>query len=201
MATSDLHWTELDHLLQVAGSERFLAQQVEVLRSERGWSQQQLADRTTGSGSTVALTQSAISRLERPPKNTPVRGVRVDEALALARAFEVPLSRLLLPPEAFEEAMALAALREGPEVGEQFRRARFEYQVLVSRARLLLTQGDWQAKLEEQLRDVTEKEQVVRGNELKASLRRRREFLTDVLQGVDIMSLQATQASAGEEAP
>ena len=60
-------------------------QRVKKLRDERGWTQQELADR-------AGLTNDTISNYERGKRGAlpPLRTVQ-----AIARAFEVPLSDLL----------------------------------------------------------------------------------------------------------
>lgn len=75
-------------------SEAALAEWVKAERVRRGWSQETLAKKVEailGGG----FPQSAVSKIE---KQRGRRSITVDEAIALAQVFEVPLAKLLLPP-------------------------------------------------------------------------------------------------------
>ncbi len=69
---------------------KVLAGEVARLRRARGWSTERLSDRLRELG--VLLHPTAITKLEKGD-----RGVSLDEAFALAAAFEVPLSLMALP--------------------------------------------------------------------------------------------------------
>lgn len=82
-----------------------LGARIKELRTERGWKQQELAER-------VGATQSAISQIESGDKQPSFDLIR-----ALCRAFEIPVWSLLgeAPPELRpEEAAHFRALRELP---------------------------------------------------------------------------------------
>lgn len=72
---------------------RIDAQRLRDLRTERGWSQAELARRS-------AVGQARISELENPGR------VRDDHARALAEALGVPVDRLLVDED---EPMAVAS--------------------------------------------------------------------------------------------
>jgi len=80
------------------GSEDGLARRVEHERMRRNWSPAGLARLVTKAG--APMNQSAIWKIEN---GTPRRKITVDEALAFAAVFEVPLEELLLPVELVEE--------------------------------------------------------------------------------------------------
>ncbi|KNB51915.1 helix-turn-helix transcriptional regulator [Streptomyces caatingaensis] len=74
-------------------SEGNIAARVALEREVRGWSTTELAERVTKAG--VKLNQTAVWRIEN---GTPRRRINVDEALAFARVFELPLEELMSPP-------------------------------------------------------------------------------------------------------
>lgn len=76
-------------------SEANLARRVEYERKRRGWSQERLAALMAKAG--VPVHQSAISKIER---TTDRRAIAVDEALAFARVFEIPVLEMLQPVSA-----------------------------------------------------------------------------------------------------
>lgn len=76
-------------------SEANFARRVEYERKRRGWSQERLAARMAKAG--VPVHQSAISKIER---TTDRRAISVDEALAFASVFGVPVLEMLQPVEA-----------------------------------------------------------------------------------------------------
>lgn len=76
-------------------SEANLARRVEYERKRRGWSQERLAALMAKAG--VPVHQSAISKIER---TTDRRAIAVDEALAFARVFEIPVLEMLQPVKA-----------------------------------------------------------------------------------------------------
>jgi len=80
------------------GSEDSLARRVEHERLLRNWSPAGLARLVTKAG--APMNQSAIWKIEN---GNPRRKITVDEALAFAAVFEVPLEELLLPVELAEE--------------------------------------------------------------------------------------------------
>ncbi|MET8720033.1 helix-turn-helix domain-containing protein [Streptomyces misionensis] len=74
-------------------SEGNIAARVALEREVRGWSTIELADRVSKAG--VKMNQTAVWRIEN---GTPRRRINVDEALAFARVFELPLEELMSPP-------------------------------------------------------------------------------------------------------
>jgi len=91
-------------------SEANLARRVEYERRRRGWSQERLATQMVRAG--VPVHQSAISKIER---TTDRRAITVDEALAFARVFDLPVVEMLKPVEA---AMSEEVARLFAELGE-----------------------------------------------------------------------------------
>ena len=74
-------------------SEGNVAARVALEREVRGWSTTELAERVTRAG--VKMNQTAVWRIEN---GTPRRRINLDEALAFARVFELPLEELMSPP-------------------------------------------------------------------------------------------------------
>ena len=75
-------------------SEGNIAARVALEREVRGWSTIELADRVSKAG--VKMNQTAVWRIEN---GTPRRRINVDEALAFARVFELPLEELMSPSD------------------------------------------------------------------------------------------------------
>lgn len=75
-------------------SEQALARRIAHERERRGWSYDGLASRMTKAG--CAIQSSAIYKIE---KSDPPRRITVDELVAFAEVFAVPVQNLLLPPE------------------------------------------------------------------------------------------------------
>jgi transcriptional regulator with XRE-family HTH domain len=75
-------------------SEHALARRIANERERRGWSYDGLASRMTKAG--CAIQSSAIYKIE---KSDPPRRITVDELVAFAEVFAVPVQDLLLPPE------------------------------------------------------------------------------------------------------
>ncbi|MEV0316666.1 helix-turn-helix domain-containing protein [Nonomuraea fuscirosea] len=81
-------------------SEENVALRISWEMRRRGWSQERMAHELTKAG--CATHQSAISKIVNPKPDGSRRLISVDEAIALARVFEIPLEELPLPPEAAE---------------------------------------------------------------------------------------------------
>lgn len=75
-------------------AEDHLAQRIELERTLRGWSYEGLAKRVTDAG--CPISPSAIHKIE---KANPRRRITVDEAIAYAEVFEIPVNDLLVPPK------------------------------------------------------------------------------------------------------
>lgn len=89
-------------------AERRFGARVRQARTERGWSQRELAADLAAKG--IKLDPSAITRLEKGQ-----RPIRLDEAATLAEIFGIPLEEMIKPPtgiiaEAANIATQLAAL-------------------------------------------------------------------------------------------
>ena len=78
-----------------------LARRIAAERDARGWTNDGLAKRMTDVG--CAMTGSAIFKIE---KGEPRRRIVVDELVAFASVFGVPISELLVPPEVVADAEA-----------------------------------------------------------------------------------------------
>jgi len=76
-------------------AEDHLAKRIAAEREARGWTNEGLAKRMSDSG--CPMTGSAIFKIE---KAEPRRRIVVDELVAFAKVFELPLDELLLAPEA-----------------------------------------------------------------------------------------------------
>lgn len=75
--------------------EENIAGHIEYEMKLRGWSQERLAHRMRLIG--YPVHQSAISKILNP-QNGQRRKISVDEAIAFARVFDIPLDKLLLEP-------------------------------------------------------------------------------------------------------
>ena len=95
-------------------AEAHLAQRIAAERDARGWTNDGLAKRMTEAG--CPMVGSAIFKIE---KADPPRRIVVDELVAFAKVFEVPLEHLLLPPEvaASQELTRLVLVLEHDDRG------------------------------------------------------------------------------------
>lgn len=75
-------------------AEEHLARRIAAERDRRGMTNDGLAERMTRAG--CPMTGSAIFKIE---KGEPRRRIVVDELVAFARVFDVPVTELLVPPE------------------------------------------------------------------------------------------------------
>ncbi|MGK5448045.1 helix-turn-helix transcriptional regulator [Streptomyces radiopugnans] len=97
-------------------SEGNVAARVALEREVRGWSTTELAERVTKAG--VKMSQTAVWRIEN---GKPRRRINLDEALAFARVFELPLEELMSPPL---EGLDVNSRRLVQEAVEAFYQAR-----------------------------------------------------------------------------
>ncbi|MFC5832782.1 helix-turn-helix domain-containing protein [Nonomuraea insulae] len=81
-------------------SENNVALRVAWEMRRRGWSQERMAQELTNVG--CPTHQSAISKIINAKVDGSRRTISVDEAIAMARVFGVPLAELPLPPESGE---------------------------------------------------------------------------------------------------
>lgn len=96
--------TEVDAVLAF---EQEVGRRIAVLRKDRGWSQDEMADRIQAAGGRK-MDRSALSRLESG------RPIRLAEAASIARAFDVPLGVLVGEPadhSDMEQARLISELR------------------------------------------------------------------------------------------
>lgn len=91
-------------------AEEGLARRISAERERRGWSPAGLASRMTKAG--CPMTQSGIWKIENPdPKTGRRRRITFDEAVTLARVFEMPIEELALPPEVVKSEEAAGHVR------------------------------------------------------------------------------------------
>ena len=110
---NEISWKEGHSLIANLGSEDWLAQRIEAERKSRGWSQAELSKQLGAIG--YPLHQSAISKIERPPKADGRRAITINEAIGFARVFDIPLGELLLPPDSVSYIEFAKSLSDGPE--------------------------------------------------------------------------------------
>lgn len=106
-------WSEGNKLVTELGSEDYLAARITAERESRGWSQSELA-RQLQQRVGASIHQTAISKIEKPRNGR--RAITVDEAIAFAKVFDIPLGELLLPPESMRHISIARGLAEGPDL-------------------------------------------------------------------------------------
>lgn len=148
MPGEPLSWHEGNSLVQSVGREQWAAQRIKTERERRGWSQSELARRLEGIG--PHLPQTAISKIERESDR---RAITVDEAIAFATVFEIPLGELLLPPESVQHVETLRGLGDGRTVLRKLEEAKAEYEFLVEKLAERLVSPEWKASLIETVTD------------------------------------------------
>lgn len=121
-------WEEGNTLLAEFGAEQILAERITSERQARGWSQSELARQLKALGY-EAIGQTVISRIERPGEER--RAIRVDEAIAFARVFDLPLGDLMLPTWSRRHLNFVRRLRQAPELLNQIEDLWQEYQKTV----------------------------------------------------------------------
>lgn len=98
-------------------AEENIAARIEWEMRRRGWSQERLAKEMTDAG--CPMHQSAISKIIKPGKGVKRRAITVNEAVAFARVFEVPLDELQLPLEVAQSQQAHLLIHEIDELSNQ----------------------------------------------------------------------------------
>jgi transcriptional regulator with XRE-family HTH domain len=85
-------------------AEEHLAHRIKLEREKRGWTYEGLAQRMTDVG--CPINQSALYKVEQAQ---PRRRITVDELVALARVFDIPVQDLLTDPKllAFQQVIPL----------------------------------------------------------------------------------------------
>lgn len=123
----ELTWSEGSRLVHEMGSENYLAARITQERERRGWSQSELARRLQATGANVH--QTAISKIEKAA--TERRAISVDEAIAFAKVFQIPLDELLLPPAAVSNLDFSRAVDAGREYLRELEKATRKYEAHV----------------------------------------------------------------------
>lgn len=100
------------------GSERILAQRVATERAARDWTYDTLARRMTEVG--CSIQASALYKIE---KGDPPRRVTVDELVALANVFAVPMDELLVPVGLVRDRRARALVSDWIDAREELANA------------------------------------------------------------------------------
>lgn len=103
-------------------SEENVALRIAWEMRRRGWSQERMAQELTNAG--CPTHQSAISKIINPRPDGSRRAITVDEAIALARVFDIPLEELPLPLDDAEgrdlHDLTHTVIREGRNAAEQY---------------------------------------------------------------------------------
>lgn len=134
-------------------AEEHLARRIELERTRRGWSYEGLAKRVTDAG--CPIQPSAIHKIE---KGSPRRRITVDEAIAYALVFEIPVDNLLVPPNVaskteFRETWS--RLRETSQARlEAQNRHRAEDDTYASQVEMLMNRLGELAQLDPDVRDI-----------------------------------------------
>ena len=87
--------------------EEYLAQNIAMIREEKGWSYEGLARRLTDVG--YPMHPSALHKIE---KLRPRRRITVNELVAFSAVFQVPIEDLLVDPSVRMDAAAKAAIED-----------------------------------------------------------------------------------------
>lgn len=113
----------------------------------RGWSQDRMAQELTNAG--CPTHQSAISKIVNSKPDGSRRAISVDEAIAMAQVFGIPLEELPLPPEGAEgrdlHSLSRTVTQEGRDAQQQYAR----FILAWARLRHRLSQQDNHAVYEE----------------------------------------------------
>jgi transcriptional regulator with XRE-family HTH domain len=114
-------------------AEEHLAQRIELERKLRGWTHEGLAKRVTDAG--CPIQPSAVYKIER---GDPRRRITVDEAIAYAAVFDIPVGDLFVSPQVvakseFREAWERLRKRESMwlDAQERHREENEDYRVSV----------------------------------------------------------------------
>jgi len=115
------------------------AQRLTQEREHRGWSQEKLARELDKIG--YSLPQSSISKIENPPHGSPRRTITVDDAVALATVFDLPLLEFLAPPGRYN-VRVLDDLASGADHARQLHEQQQLYDALVGRVASEIVEGN-----------------------------------------------------------
>lgn len=141
-------WTDLEEALTSLASEDYIARRLESLRGQAGLSQEQLAKRLETFG--VQMPQSSISKIETPMRTGrgKRRDITVDEALALAKALNVSLTRLLLPDDALTDLQLHRIIEDGFRLWRDLGTAQTQYESAVDQlVQAARTRPVWRQRL------------------------------------------------------
>jgi len=146
------HWDDVSRLVRDVGREDHVAQRMQLERAARGWSQSELARQLAAIGYSW-LDQPAISAIESPRAGASKRrSVRVDEALALSRVFDIPLAELLVPEDALEDIVVRRDFARGSEEYRTFQHTLGMYAAFLDRlAGQMTEQPRWDAEIDHEL--------------------------------------------------
>jgi transcriptional regulator with XRE-family HTH domain len=114
MARDPFTWSEGNNLINALGREDHLAARITLERKNKGWTQSQLARELAKIEGAPPIHQTAISKIENPRNGR--RAISVDEAIAFARVFDIPLGELVLPPESVRHASIMRGLADGQDL-------------------------------------------------------------------------------------
>jgi transcriptional regulator with XRE-family HTH domain len=177
MTKDPFSWSEGSRLIGEVGREDHLAARITSERQARGWSQETLAREMTKAG--CPIPQSAISKIENPAVGGR-RAITVDEAIAFAKLFDIPLGELLLPQEALATVSTLRDLADGPSLLSGMLGAQQRYADLVRRlATATANDGYWAGQLADEMEDAIRQTQS-QGRDLRDSVRVT--FLREVIE-------------------
>jgi transcriptional regulator with XRE-family HTH domain len=121
---ADLTWRDGNEIVASTGGEKWLRERIVTERKSLKWSQQDLAEALDKVG--VPLHQTAISKIEAG-----TRAVRIDEAIGLAKVFDIPFGEMFLPDAATEELGFVKLLDEGPRLAAYIDQMRQNYNELL----------------------------------------------------------------------
>ncbi len=122
-------WREGHALVNQVGKERWLADRIRTERKNRGWSQTRLVKEMMDAGHPIQ--QSAVSKIESPPRDKGQRAITIDEAIGFSKVFHIPLGELLLPRDAARDAVLWGKYLHAVEIRIQIQRLTIEYENLV----------------------------------------------------------------------
>ena len=152
LALSSPTWTDLEQALTALGSEENIARRIKLLRQRAGLSQEQLAKRLERLG--VQMPQSSISKIEVPVEagKGKRRDITVDEALALAKALDVPFSDLVLPLDVVADLHLHRLAADGSRLWQARNAAQLDYDYAVGQvAEAATVRPGWRQRVEEEL--------------------------------------------------
>jgi transcriptional regulator with XRE-family HTH domain len=142
-----LDWGAGNRYMRDLGGENHLAARIEAERRARGWSQSELARQMARIGH--AIPQTAISKIEKPQRGSR-RAISVDELIAFATVFDLPVGELVLPCRTHLALSAWRAILDGDKALQAKLQAEARYNALVSEvSRAAVKDADLLATLHE----------------------------------------------------